>query len=231
MAGILTYFIPLAIVLTSCSFHTASLSTMTMNTFISKRTGRLAVSSFFLLITLLLTFAADLIIAPHVSGADGDTSLTVNIDYPPDGVEICYCSNFNVGVTIINTAGQIALNTIAWIEIIGNASLVSGETVQKGPVDLGTDNWYPWWTLHCDGAGDVTIVVHTQADNAPEQTDSVTISQLKPHLVVDITTPQDGTGYPAGSIRCDRSGAEHWHAACTICVTFYFPKRTSEYVR
>jgi hypothetical protein len=159
--------------------------------------------SLLLVLALLASFGGTFVVTSGECHANGDTTLTLNINYPPDGAEICYCSNFNAGVTITNTGLTNALNVITWIEIIGNASLINGETVQKGPVELGTDtgteNWFPTWTLHCDGAGDVTIVIHTRADNAPEQTDTVTITQLKPHLVVDITTPPDGTAYEPGS--------------------------------
>ena len=159
--------------------------------------------SLLLVMTLLISFGSAFFITTDECYANGDTTLTVDINYPQNGAEICYCSNFNVGVTITNTGIENALNVITWIEITGNASLVTGETVQKGPVELGTDtgteNWFPTWTLHCDGAGDVTIIIHTQADNASEQTDAVTITQLKPHLVVDITVPPDGTSYEEGS--------------------------------
>ena len=70
--------------------------------------------------------------------------------------------------------------------------------------------------LHCDGAGDVIITVHATSDPvieeqpaaeqtiveeqsaAQEFTDTVTIHQLKPHLVINITSPSDGTEYTAG---------------------------------
>jgi hypothetical protein len=97
--------------------------------------------------------------------------------------------------------------------------------------------------LHCDGAGDVTITVHATSDPvvdeqqtgeqtivgeqtaAQEWTDTVTIHQLKPHLVVNITSPPDGTEYTSGSTfdvtaQVQNTGnADAYGVACTASVT------------
>lgn len=61
----------------------------------------------------------------------------------------------------------------------------------------------PSWELHCDGEGDVTIAVLANGmayeEYLVENSDSIVIHQLKPHLIVDITSPSDGTQYTAGS--------------------------------
>jgi hypothetical protein len=169
----------------------------------------------------LLISMGSILALPGESNANGcESLLDVAITTTENGAEIPYCSNFSVSANI-SAPGCDQENIDVWITISGNASLVSGD-------DDGTPASYhynymgsltsqhPNWVLHCDGAGDVTITVHATSDpvieeqptaeqaefeeqaSAQEFTDTVTIHQLKPHLVVTITSPSDGTEYTAG---------------------------------
>jgi hypothetical protein len=70
------------------------------------------VFSLLMVLALLASLGGASFITPDECYANGDTTLTLDINYPLNGAEICYCSNFNAGVTITNTGLTNALNVI-----------------------------------------------------------------------------------------------------------------------
>lgn len=152
---------------------------------------------------------------PRDCAAQQTGDLILAITSPSNGQQVPFCSNFSVDASIsallgaqpeglpdeqIQGNGNEIYNVSATITIDGNAELVSGEQTQYRSSLGPEEEWTPSWTLHCTGAGEVAITISVSADNADTVQDSVTVMQLKPHLVISITNPQPGSMVETGSI-------------------------------
>ena len=74
----------------------------------------------------LLISIAGIFIPIEETDANGIESINVTITTPENGDEITYCTNFTVSANI--TTPVTTYDVDVWIEVTGNASLVSGDT-------------------------------------------------------------------------------------------------------
>jgi|GEM_PF-4469063 len=135
--------------------------------------------------------------------------LVAEIIEPVGSTDFDVCQNIPVTATLTNNGNGVATNVRATLSWVGPASLVGDANPQPlGDLQPGGDYATAYWMLHCDGVGDVTIEV--EADGTAGLTgidlrtgftppnvedDSVTIHQVKAHLVADIILPPEGTDF------------------------------------
>ena len=124
--------------------------------------------------------------------------LEVTLDAPSP---VCVCTNFTATVNVTNTGDAVAENVTPVLTISppDRAIITVSPPV---PVDINPDETASFnWTLHCEERGDVKISVNvTGVDECsgleiPEEDitlpEPVTVEQLKSHLVVNITAPEE----------------------------------------
>lgn len=157
---------------------------------------KMRVLSPFLVIAIVLSLVAGVIaVSSQTALAQGDTTLTVTIDAPDPGKILPVCQNFAVTATVTNDGSEIAYNVTATITVDDSqVELAPGfpQTVDVGEISPG--GWQQaGWTAHCKGPGTSTITVDATADNAPQDSDSVTVTQVSAVLVADIQSPVTST--------------------------------------
>ena len=131
--------------------------------------------------------------------------LVAEITAPMDGASFNVCQDIVVTATITNTGEGAAADVRATLEWDGPASLMDGANPQ-GLMDLGPGGEaIASWTLHCEDPGDVIITVkadgtsgrdlRTGFDPPNVEDDTITIHQVKGHLVAEIIAPMDGASF------------------------------------
>jgi len=132
--------------------------------------------------------------------------LVAEITEPPDGAQFDVCQEIMVTATVTNTGNGTATDVMATVVWTEDASWVAGDNPQPLGVLVAGASADAMWTLHCDGVGDVEITVmpdgmsggidlRTGFSPPNVEDDSITIHQVKAHLVAEITGPQDGTDF------------------------------------
>jgi hypothetical protein len=131
--------------------------------------------------------------------------LVADIIEPAEANNFNVCQDIQVTATVTNTGLGSATDVRATLEWVGPASLWLGVNPQP-LVDLGPgESDTAYWTMHCDGPGDVTITVRADGTSGRDlrtgfatpnvEDDTVTIHQVKAHLVAQIVEPLDGANF------------------------------------
>lgn len=161
--------------------------------------------SILLALALVLSFS---VVAIPVT-ADQWAELTVNITAPADNADIMGGVEFTVTANVTNNGTALAKNVKVAIEITGNATLKTGQTVTKSlptpySVELPVDAWaVVSWILVCTDGGSVDIKVTPSGGDpitgnpiVPSRlhSDTVSITQKKV-LEVTIVAPAEGAAF------------------------------------